>query len=114
MIRHVLWLMLLFPLSAAAQTELPKIVEPKQPAPIRESPPTGGLFGGFPGEQLGETEMNRRYSIVGKQQTPYGFSKQTWVEIAPLDAEGNILESSRGWSYWGANLTDDSPNFENK
>ena len=133
MIQLFLWLLVFFPLSAAAQTDFSQIagskpsvltweglsirgdksefVRPKRSAPIREMPPTGGLWGAFPGKRVGETDTNTCYKIVEKKKIPYGFSNQTWVRLAPMDDKGNWIESLKWWSYWGETSADESTNF---
>lgn len=129
MIQLFLWLLVFFPLSVAAQMALSQtgeskpltstlqgssvrgFVKPKQSAPIRKTPPTGGFWGAFPGERIGETNMNTCYGILEKKQIPHGFLNQTWVKLEPLGKAVNSIEDPKGWSYWGETFADESPNF---
>lgn len=129
MIQLFLWLLVFFPLSVAAQMDVSQIreskpltatlqgsqgigfVQPKQSAPIRETPPTGGFWGAFPGEHIGETNMNTCYGILEKKQIPHGFLTQTWVRLDPLPKAVSSIEYPKGWTYWGETFDDESPNF---
>lgn len=128
MIQLFLWLLVFFPLSVAAQMDLSQTGEsnpftspqdllfeafviPKQSAPIRETPPTGGFWGAFPGERIGETNTDACYRILEEKQIPHGFLNQTWVKLESLGKAVNSIEDPKGWSYWGETFADESPNF---
>lgn len=130
MIQLFLWLLVFFPLSVAAQMDVSQtgeskpltatlqgssvveFVKPKQSAPIRETPPTGGFWGAFPGEHIGKTNTDTCYRILEEKQIPHGFLTQTWVRLAPLTKAVNSSEAPKGWSYWGETFADESPNFK--
>lgn len=107
----VLWI------SAAATPALAQglegqLMQPSQPAPIRDAPPSG--FWRTPGEQTGETSVGTEYLILDQFDVQSGVgASQTWIQIAPVDpATGSVDPGEAGWVYFGENENSLSRNFE--
>jgi hypothetical protein len=95
-----------------AQTLEGQLMQPSQPAPIRDAPPSG--FWRTPGEQVGQTAVGTEYLILDQFDVQSGVgASQTWIQIAPVDpATGSVDPADTGWVYFGENESSLSRNFE--
>ena len=72
-------------------------VSPTEDAPLVGAPPSG-LFRGA-GETAGVAQAGDSYGVTSVHRIPSGIgASETWVEIAPVDANGQIDESQTGWA----------------
>ena len=97
---------------AQAQALEGQLMQPSQPAPIRDAPPSG--FWRTPGEQVGQTAVGTEYLILDQFDVQSGVgASQTWIQVAPVDpATGSVDPADAGWVYFGENENSLSRNFE--
>ncbi|MGB3313093.1 MAG: hypothetical protein WBB85_01675 [Albidovulum sp.] len=97
---------------AHAQALEGQLMQPSQPAPIRDAPPSG--FWRTPGNEMGKTAVGAEYLILDQFDVQSGVgASQTWIQIAPVDpVTGSVDPAAAGWVYFGETENSLSRNFE--
>lgn len=77
-----------------------------EPLTLVESRPTGVL--GRTGAVVAEVEAGTLLRMIAGWQGQAGFGSQVWVNVQPLDDEGQD-DGPSGWVPWGTDVRGPSP-----